>query len=139
MVKQVLLVLEMMPGGNYEGPKMVDYQVVSLNTADIIKAYLEKYSNTNISFYSGKDYDLAISDAGIELTIFKDKEIIKAYKLLEENNLCVSSYYIYDIIRTALVNHDHPTGDDCDEDYINKPTEEEIMAAAINLGLIEYP
>lgn len=122
---KVLIKLMLYPCRNYCGALMADYKLINRETALIIKDFLNKYHDCSISFYYGDDGNCKLSD--VDIIIIDDQNIIDAFILMQNRGIIESSYYIYDIITTKLMNIYLN-----DDNYEHEPSEEEIIEAHKN-------
>jgi hypothetical protein len=133
---EVLIKLTFYPRRNYDGADMLEYKIVSLKTALILKEFIKNYKDTVITFYCGFDGEREVEH--IEIYIYQNDAIINAYKLLKTRGVIGDihgqydgSYYIYNLLVEGLMslNMDDYNGEHCDS-----VTEEEIWEkwASIN-------
>ncbi|AYV85828.1 MAG: hypothetical protein Satyrvirus48_2 [Satyrvirus sp.] len=126
----VLLAITMKPYKHYSGPHLMDYQLVNSHVAQFIRSYISKYKDIIVDFHIQNLSGISILDANISTKIITDPNIISAYKLLLSNNMCESSYHLYNILACAIVKHSNV--------YYSSyytPTEEDIVRAGISLDL----
>lgn len=102
---EVLIQLILTPHGNYHGPVMFDYKIISKEIANIIKEFLTEFKDTNIQFYNGQDMDCKLNR--VKIKIFENAEMIKAFELLMVYNVILpGSFGIYNLIVEKLMHID---------------------------------
>src|SRR5438045_1494878 len=81
---------------HYNGADMVEYRLMNLEIANIIKKYIETFGQTEyLTFYCGLDAECLLEN--VQMEIFLDDDIINAFQLLKIKSIIKSTYYIYDI------------------------------------------
>lgn len=132
----VLVKLTLYPCGNYNGADMVDYKIITLKTAEILKKHISKHKDTGFSFYCGFDCDSSLEN--VHIYIYDDPLIINSYQFLKinhvigDNNYYDGSYYIYHLVVGSLMNYNRDDYDDYDN-----VTEQEIWEKWESIESIE--
>jgi hypothetical protein len=127
--KEVLVKITLVPWGNYSGPLLVDYRLMSERVAMIIKNLTEKYDDHLVGYYKESVSESKLGD--FQMEFFSDDKMVNAFRKI--SHIINSSYYLCDLLLESLCRL--ATGNEDNQLDLEPTDEKEIMAYADILHL----
>ena len=100
IMSQILIVIDFdnYGHGNYNYPELIQSKIIDDDEAKIIKYFMKKYEDFEVSFWQGVDWDVKLKN--FKIKYISNADSVKAFKKIYGNDY--SSCNIYDQIIDAI-------------------------------------